>query len=406
MRKILDIAQKDLLQLVRDRNIFLFLLIMPLLMTLLLGFAFGGFSREQDNRLPVGYLDLDGSRLSKQLGDLLSHSEVIRLEAGAMQSEASLSELVANEKLAGAVVVPAGYGETLLHGRRIRLKLIADTSRTAGRSIESEALSAVQRVDSATRAALVLERVSDGKLPFDYAFQKALKGWDDPPIQVVETTSSAIPSEADGSPQLAHTSPGMMLQFAIAGLMTSGQIMVSERRSRSLQRLFTTATPGWQILGGHFLAVFTLICGQFLVLIAFGTFILKVDYLRAPGATLLVAFSSAFCIASLGILIGVLAKTEEQAVIFSLIPMFVLSGMGGTMVPLEVTGETFRMVGHLSPLAWSMDGFKNVIVRGLGLELVVLPAALLAGYALVFLALAGWRFSRFADFGMKFDKKD
>jgi len=39
-----------------------------------------------------------------------------------------------------------------------------------------------------------------------------------------------------------------------------------------------------------------------------------------------------------------------------------------------------------------MDGFKNVIVRGLGIDSVLLPAAALIGYAVLFFGLATWRF--------------
>jgi ABC-2 type transport system permease protein len=65
--------------------------------------------------------------------------------------------------------------------------------------------------------------------------------------------------------------------------------------------------------------------------------------------------------------------------------------MCGAWVPLEVTGETFAMIGHLSPIAWAMDGFKNISIRGLGFDSVLLPIAALAGYAVVFFVLAVWR---------------
>lgn len=125
----------------------------------------------------------------------------------------------------------------------------------------------------------------------------------------------------------------------------------------------------------------------------FGQFFLKIDYLRVPEATLLVAFCAALCIAAMGLLIGVLARSEEQAISFSLIPMFVLSGLGGAWVPLELTGETFRAIGHISPVAWAMDGFKNITIRGFGFDSVLFPAAALAGYAVLFFALAVWRLS-------------
>jgi len=120
--------------------------------------------------------------------------------------------------------------------------------------------------------------------------------------------------------------------------------------------------------------------------------VLKLDYVREIGATLLVTFGAVTCIAAMGLLIGVMAQSEEQAVIFSLIPMFVLSGLGGAWVPLEVTGETFQAVGHVSPVAWAMDGFKNILIRGMGIESVLLPAGMLLAYGIVFFGLAVWRF--------------
>ncbi|MDO9300266.1 MAG: ABC transporter permease, partial [Anaerolineales bacterium] len=153
----------------------------------------------------------------------------------------------------------------------------------------------------------------------------------------------------------------------------------------------TTSVRRIHILLGHYLAIFILIFSQFMILIAFGQFALKVDYMRAPSATLLVAFSAALCISAMGLLIGVIARSEEQAVTFSLIPMFVFSGLGGAWVPLEVTGETFQIIGHLTPVAWAMDGFKNVIVRGFGFESALIPSAALAGYAILFFTLAVWR---------------
>ena len=77
---------------------------------------------------------------------------------------------------------------------------------------------------------------------------------------------------------------------------------------------------------------------------------------------------------------------------FSLIPMFLFAGLGGAWVPLEVTGPTFQSIGHLSPVAWGMDGFENIIARGLGFNSVLLPAAALAGYAVFFFLLAVQRF--------------
>jgi ABC-type multidrug transport system permease subunit len=44
------------------------------------------------------------------------------------------------------------------------------------------------------------------------------------------------------------------------------------------------------------------------------------------------------------------------------------------------------------PTAWAMDGFQNILLRGLGFQSVLLPVAILCGYTLVFFSLAIWRF--------------
>ncbi len=183
-----------------------------------------------------------------------------------------------------------------------------------------------------------------------------------------------------------------MLQFAIAGLIGAAEILLSERESRALQRLLTTAISRTEILAGHFLAMFVMVFVPFVILIGFGQLFLRVDYLSAPLATLLMAVVTALFVASMGLLIGALVKSPEQAHAFALIPMFVLAGLGGLWVPLEFTGETFRTIGHLTPLAWAMDGFENIVVRGLGLDSVLLAAAVLLAFTVAVFGLAAQRF--------------
>ena len=58
---------------------------------------------------------------------------------------------------------------------------------------------------------------------------------------------------------------------------------------------------------------------------------------------------------------------------------------------MEVTDAAFQAIGHLSPVAWGMDGFENIVARGLGFESVLVPAEALAGHAMLFFILAVWR---------------
>lgn len=394
---ILHIAFNDFVQMLRDRNTYLFLLIMPIAFTLLFGFAFKGQdSGPSDQRLPVGFISQDvalqgASPLSQELEELLDGSSVVRLERDPAWTPADLEKMVAEKDLAAALVIPAGYGASLTTSDPLRLLVIADASDNAGLSARNEILSAASRLNRSVQAAQV---VSGGK---ENALRAALDAWQDPPVRLAVAQSSAVevaePAQAANPMSgFAHSAPGMMLQFAIAGLLTCAQIIVAERKSRCLQRLLTTAVSRTEILLGHYLSIFAVIFVQFIILIVFGQFVLKLDYLRQPLATLLVAVAAALCIAAMGLLIGIISKSDEQAIIFSLVPMFVFSGLGGAWVPLEITGAAFQAIGHVTPVAWAMDGFKGILLRGLTLQGVLLPAAALAGYAILFFALAGWRF--------------
>jgi len=397
MNRIFDITLKDFTQILRNRMTFLFLLIMPIAFTLLFGLAFGGSSNQSsDARLPVGLLNQDNSAISMQLQTLLTNSMVIRLDTTSGRSESDLAGLVGSNKLAAALIIPSGYSQSVRSSSPLKLGFYADPSQASTTTVESELLVASNRLASAVRTANIAAKVTDNPTIFDPALAQALATWQNPPIKVSITSSVSSKPQNQNILSMAQSSPAMMIQFAIAGLLTAATVIVNERKTRALQRLLTTSTSRFQILMGHYLAIFSLIFVQFLLLMLFGQF-LHVNYLRLPLATLLVALITAICIAALGLLIGVLAKSEEQAIVFSLIPMFVLSGLGGAWVPLEYTGAAFQAIGHISPVAWAMDGFKNITARGLGFSSVLLPVAAVFGYAIVFFALALWRFQRVSE---------
>lgn len=393
MSSILNIASKDILQILRDRKSFLFLLIMPIAFTIMFGFAFSGTnSQPADSRLLVGFVNQDqSSTLSKELETQLSGSSVIRLQPG---ETGALQTKLEKKDLAAIVIIPEGYSDSLISDTPLPLIVWADTSTNDGLSAKTEVSVTASRLMMAVQTARQL--APEGGSQFDLVLQNSLLSWQNPPVwvnakeAVNSNTGTTKPDESIN--KFAHSSPGMLLQFAVAGLMTCALVIISERKNYCLQRLMTTSTNRVEILLGHYLSIFLTLFLQFVILIVFGDVALKLNYHEHLLATLMIAVSAALCIAALGLLIGVIAKSEEQAIAFSMIFMFLLSGLGGAWVPLEVTGKTFQAIGHVSPLAWGMDGFENILSRGLGVSAAWLPAAALLGYAILFFSLANWKF--------------
>lgn len=391
--RVIHLAVKDLYQIVRDWKSALFLFIMPIGFTLMFGIAFSG--GDADPRLPVAILNYDSNGiLSRELSNLMELSESIRPVTDITDDEAALAQQVADGDLAALVIIPDGYTEQVRSSDLVPLRLIVDSNSVAGSTVESEIGVIANRLHSSVRAALLaVDAVGDAGV-FEPALAQAVVAWQSPPFTVMTTGTGQDTDSGEEQEEnpFAHSSAGMMAQFAIAGLIGAAEIVVIERRSRTLQRLLTTAISKTGVVMGHFLAMFVMILVQLLILSGFGHLVLDVPYFSAPLAILLMLFAFAFFIASLGMLIGALAKTEEMVIVLSLVPMFVLAALGGAWSPLEYTSKTFQTIGHLTPVAWAIDGLKNIAVRGLGLPSVLLPAAVLMGFGIACLGIAVWQF--------------
>jgi ABC-2 type transport system permease protein len=313
-------------------------------------------------------------------------------------------EQVAGEELAAVVIVPAGYGAQALDPAAeaaLKPTVIADPASNAGQTAQSGIQAVLARLAGAVQAvqlsAQALEAqggIADEAF-LEGALARAVEAWQDPPLTVTTSQSGTLLEEEEPPIEpndFAHSSAGIMVQFAMAGLIGAAEILVLERKSGAMRRMLTTATSRLEIILGHFLAMYLMILLQLVVLTAFGQIVLGVNYAHAPLATLVMVLTTALWSASLGLLIGIFSKTQEQSIMFTLILMLLLSGLGGAWMPLEFTSQTFQTVGHLTPVAWAIDGLENIALRGLGLESVLLPAAILVGYAALLFAIGVWRF--------------
>jgi ABC-2 type transport system permease protein len=356
--------------------------------------------------------------LSQQLYAALEGSAAVRLVE---VDPASVARLPSEEDLrepgdpsrgvpsdmAGVLVVPAGFSEKALAREDVQLTLLADALSTTGQSLYQVLRAPVVQVMSAAQIARLDVETLEAQQPFageaaraaerSAAFEAAAQAWAEARQEEawlrVEKAVAAEPESAPlGGNPYNQTSPGMLVQFAVFGLVSSAQILVLERKSRTLQRMITTALRPWQIIAGHLLAMFALVFVQTALLIVFGQLVLGVDYLREPIATLLIAASLGLWVSSMGLLIGVFAQQDQQVVLYSMIAMFLFTGLGGAWFPLEGAGKAFATIGHLTPGAWAMDGFQNILIRRLGLASAWRPAAILLAYAAGFFALAAWRF--------------
>ena len=395
--RILDLTLKDLSQIFRDKRSLLFLVVMPIAFTFFMGFAYrkAATDTDADNRIVLVVVNPEpDALLNKMLIGRLDLSRDIHIES---MNEVDAMAAFYKGDAAGVLVIPAGFSEQASAGKVVQLKLIAEATSAQGQSLYQLLRVPISQLMSAveiSRETADIVGTQDKAAEQSAAFALAWGKWDVNSRLPLVKVEQAVAKDWTGGNPYNQASPGILVQFAIFGLVTSAQILVQERKSRTLQRLITTAMRPWQIVAGHMLAMFTIVFLQMLMLVLFGQWVLKVDYLREPLAIFLIATMLGFWVASIGLLIGVLAREEQQVILYSMIAMFLFSALGGTWFPLESSSAAFAAVGRLMPSAWAMNGFQNILIRGLGLESAWMAVGILCAYAVGFFLIAVWRFRR------------
>ncbi len=375
--KILFIALKDLRQILGDRKSAVFLLLLPILFTAVFGLLFS--QNGKDARLPIGWINPNPTNpLSAHLRTLLERSTAVRLVD--LPTDAAVDEQIQQSTLAAAVILPADFGETA------PLTLIVDETTPAGQTAARALSLAATRLWGALEIARIADQTTT---PAPAAVDRAVAAWQEPRV-AIEINTTGAPLRETG---FARASTGMLVLFAIFGLTLPGSLLLTERQSGTLSRQLTTPLHRAEIIAGHILAIFLLNSAQIALLALLGQLALGINYGQSLPATLLIIAALALWISSFGLFIGSVSRNENQVILITMGSLLILGLMGGAIFPLELTGRTFAALGHLLPTAWAIEGLQNIVLRGAGIQSVLLPAGILGLYALGFFGLGVWKFN-------------
>jgi len=400
MKQLLAVVFNDLRVEFSDRSTWIFFLILPLIFTAVIGVATGGFARDPnaDPRYRVALVDQDGGELATRFADVLAESIVVRPESS---DEAAAMSLLDDEEVTAVIVISAGFGEGLLSGigADVELRLAAEDN--DGLAVREAVQSASAQVSRTLLAALVSVEEAEAIRPFaDDAerqayFQEALRLAN----EVAETTPVEVQNHPAAQSPLSQipqgftqSSPGQLVTWVLATLLAGASALVGERTSGTLRRLLTMPAPKWTILGGKILGRFTLGLLQMALMIAAGLFVFNVRWGNSPVALMMVAVCFGLAATALGLFLSTISRTDQQAGGFGSLGTFLLAPLGGAWFPIEITPPAFQTFSQIFPTTWAMRGFTDVIVRGQGLEGVLIECGVLLGFAVVFFALGIWRF--------------
>ena len=381
--KALVIAATAVRRLLRDRSNVFFVFLMPMMLILVLGAAFGGGFDSRVGVLANGTGPLGGD-LAESIGGIDG------IAVSRWEERADLVRAVERGRLEAAVIIPTGYDEDIRASGGVTVEFIArpgpsaDALRT---SIESLALTQ----GSLLRAAGLAVELTDAT--YSESLESAARHAAERPSLTVETVAVG---EANPFAQLGQFELGaysQLLVFVFLTSMTGSTALIESRRLGMSSRMLVTPTPVRVILLGEGLGRLGVALVQGLFIIAGSSIFFGVEWGDPLGvAALFLAF--ALGASGAAMLMGSVARNEEQAGGAGVLLGIGLGALGGAMVPLtvmEAFSPTLYRVAHVTPHAWAVQGFETLVMRGGGVADISVELAVLLAFALVMYTLGAWR---------------
>jgi ABC-type multidrug transport system permease subunit len=198
-----------------------------------------------------------------------------------------------------------------------------------------------------------------------------------------------------GSQRYKVLVPSYTVMFSFFLVLTIGWLFVAERRQGTLKRLRAAPITRFDILLGKLAPCYLVSVGQGLCLLLAGKFFFQMDWGNQPLLFLPVVLTTSLAAMGLGILIAAVAKTEAQVAIYGSLLVLVLAGLSGCLMGNRaLMTDTMQQVSRVTPLAWSLDAYLQLVNNPDPAVDVVLQACIaLTLFGAGFL-LAAWRFMR------------
>ncbi len=387
MKRVLLIFANDLRRRLKSPLSIIFMMAIPLAMTLVIGGVFGRSGKVEMTKIKMLIFDADkglGGRFIKQgfeqdkLAGMFEIVPVDSLDGVDMMSEGKASALL---------IIPRGFTKKVLDRKSAELKVIKNPSESFKPVIAQEAVSTIAAIlDNGTsvfrepiektRSMLDDDRwpsLGDMQILLDEAkigFVQT-EGYLSDSLITLRSETAAGDDDEEGSGGI----PGfnifsyVMSGSLMLGLLFTSNIMlndiVRERRTGTLARTLCAPLGTGHVVAGKVLSVYAVTAIACLLLLVVGKFAFRMD-LGDPAA--LAAHTAAtilMCTGLMTFLFGVIRR-ERAADAIAPVVIIVLSMLGGSMLSFDMFGETMQRIGKFSPVYWANDGFKKILLFGAG----------------------------------------
>jgi ABC-2 type transport system permease protein len=185
---------------------------------------------------------------------------------------------------------------------------------------------------------------------------------------------------------------GLILTFI--GTIITSIGLVREREAGTLEQLAVMPLRASAVVLGKISPYFLLASFDMALITVLGLLLFGVPFNGNAVIFIVGAALFLFVVLGLGVLISSVSRTTGQAIQLAfmvLLPQILLSGM---IFPLSAMAAGVRWIGYCLPLTWFTMISQGVMIRGAGWDSLWLPLVILAAMAVAIFGLAVLRLSR------------
>ncbi len=188
---------------------------------------------------------------------------------------------------------------------------------------------------------------------------------------------------------LDYIAPALLATLALFfGFLLTGISFLRERSQGTLERLMVSPVSRLDIVVGYLFGFFIFALVQTTIIVLFTVYVLDVHYRGDLWQIFVFQVIVIIGAVNLGIFISTFARNEFQMVQF--IPLIILPQvfLCGVLWPVEQMPDYLQWLSAVMPLAYAVEGLRDIMLSGKDLVDVGRQLAVLVGFAVIISVLA------------------
>ncbi|WP_203363926.1 ABC transporter permease [Bacillus sp. REN10] len=419
--KLRAIIKKDLKILFKDKAALVVLFLLPLMFITVMSFALMPvFNSDGGNIVKILVVDEDKTERSQEFINQINEVGGIKAVTEIDQKNVSLKEgkeYIKKGKYPMLLQIPNHFEARVVKNEKLTMNVYEDPAQANTNSVIKKAIEGVSRefsveflvakladnqikdikntvneeinsirnetnellqaeqdkIQKASGTVIEMPEISQGKEDIDYdGIKKELvtaaeNSLNQPAIQTNSVNVSG--GNKNKNPDSFQQSvPGYTVMFAFFIVLFASRSFVTERNEGTFNRILAAPISKMSLLVGKMIPNLIIGLVQVFTMFLFGRFVFGMSLGDSILGIVFLSVAVVFVSSSLGLFVASFVKSEAQVVGVSMMIVLTLAALGGTMVPLFIMPEFMQKIALITPHAWALIGYQDLLVRGQGLE--------------------------------------